>query len=139
MRESWSRQLADANLRACRRKCAPPHHARLRSPRIIGDPHITVGASKHEIFHGESRKSPFDQFCGYAIRGAPRPHPPQLVFTCDHGGHIYSSYIGGSGGEHRLLEVPFCECAMRGVPPPHPARLVFSSTKLTYEGHGGHV
>ena len=49
-----------------------------------------------------------------------------------HGEHIYTSYIGGSGVGHRLLEVPFCEFVMRGSPSPHSALLVFSNTKWTY-------
>ena len=34
------------------------------------------------------------------------------VDVCGHGGYIYTSYLGGSGGECRLLEVPVCEYAM---------------------------
>ena len=49
-----------------------------------------------------------------------------------HGGPKYLAYIGGPGGEYRLLEVLFCEYAMRGSPRPHPALLVFSNTKWTY-------
>ena len=51
------------------------------------------------------------------------------VGACGYGGRIYTSYLGGPGGEYRLLEVKFCEYAMRGSPPPHRVLLVFSDKK----------
>jgi hypothetical protein len=54
------------------------------------------------------------------------------VLRFGHGRHAYLAYLGGSGGEYRLLEVPFCEYVMRGSTPPHPALLVFSSKERTY-------
>ena len=41
------------------------------------------------------------------------------VDVCGHGGHTYTSYLGGPGGENRLLEVPFantqCEAVRGGI------------------------
>ena len=54
------------------------------------------------------------------------------VDVCGHVGHDYRRYLGGTGGEYRLFEVPFCEYAMRGGPRPHPALLVSSCTKWVY-------
>ena len=52
--------------------------------------------------------------------------------VCGHGGHAHRWYLGGSGGEYLLFEVPFCECAMRGSLRPHPTLLVSSITKWAY-------
>ena len=49
-----------------------------------------------------------------------------------HGGHTYLGYLGGPGGEYRLLEVQFCEYAMRGSTRAHPTLLVSSHMKTTY-------
>ena len=54
------------------------------------------------------------------------------VGVCGHGGHAHRRYLGGPGGECRLLEVPFWECAMRGSPWPHPALLGSLCTKWAY-------
>ena len=54
------------------------------------------------------------------------------VDVCGHDEYIYTSYLGGSGGKNRLLEVPFCDYVMRGSPRPHPTLLVFSDTKCSH-------
>ena len=54
------------------------------------------------------------------------------VCVCGHGGQVHTSYLGGSGGGHRLFEVLFCEYAMRGSSRPQPTLLVSSNTKWAY-------
>ena len=41
-----------------------------------------------------------------AASTAARVHKHE-VLTCRRGGHMYRAYLGGSGDEHRLLEVLF--------------------------------
>ena len=71
-----------------------------------------------------------------ARQSAAAPRPARVskheVDVCGHCGHTLRRYLGGFGGEYRLLEVPICEYAIRGSKRAHPALLVSSSTKSTY-------
>ena len=77
-------------------------------------------------------------FCEHAMRGSPRPHPALLVSSNTKWAYAVTTgrytvrIFKGSGGEHRLVEVPFCECARRGSKRPHLALLLVSNTKWAY-------
>ena len=61
------------------------------------------------------------------------------VGICGHGGHAHRRYLGGSGGECRLLEVPFCE--MRNTKQSDAASRSARVSKHEVEvcGHGGYI
>ena len=56
-----------------------------------------------------------------------------------HGRHAHRKYLGGLGGEYRLLEVPFCECAMQRQSEAASDSASVFKHEVDVSGHGGHA
>jgi hypothetical protein len=70
-----------------------------------------------------------------AASNAARVHKHE-VLTCGHGGHMYFAYLGGSGDEHRLLEVSFLRMrnARQSAAAPRSARVPKHQIHATLDG-----
>ena len=87
---------------------------------------ITVNTRNLSIMDAPGVHSPFrgSLFANLNVRQADAASDAASVSkhrvdVCGHGGQVYTSFLGGPGGECRFLEVSFCEYAMRGSPMPH--------------------